>query len=139
MSGGTALINRDLMHPSAVGTNTVDITVTPGKRWLVHGLAVRYVATADVGNRLMRAELVIDGVVCLAVETAAAITASQTAFVAFGHGTSRDASDVGLTIVVPLPELIALPGDIIRVRDSAGINAGDVITVFAFVDVEADL
>lgn len=111
------LLNRDFVRnsASAAGDADADITVPAEKRQLVTAVTVQYIASADVANRLLRLELLIGGVVKAAVQTAVAITASQTVLVSFGAALPNDAAQVNGTIRIGFPEFVALAGNVIRV------------------------
>jgi hypothetical protein len=130
--------NRTLGRATAVGTFTVDVVVPAGERWFIRSIGVRYVTSGVAGNRKVRLEAIVDGVVRSAVESGVNITANSTVHVTFAPGVPVSSGQVSGTLYQPWPQCIAMPADIIRARSPSNGDPGDLIDIFVHADVETD-
>lgn len=131
---------RVLGRQGATGTTSADVVVPADEVWRVMSVASVYAASAVAGNRLLRVEAIVGGVVGQGVETSVPVIADDTTVVMFGPGLGESTVQkpaVDGTIFVPLPEFVMKPTDIVRVRAASGGDAGDVIDIA--VNFEAEI
>lgn len=122
---------------SATGTTSVSFTADTPQDWRLIFAHVSYVAAAVAGSRTIVMELLNgSGVVVGDWHCTPAITSGQTRDVEFMAGTYREATfDANNTVQVPFPIGLIIPdGYSLRLRASAGGNAGD--SLAAYIQVE---
>lgn len=122
---------RAALRTATFTTNTGDVIIpVGGEAWEVLSVTAVFVTTATVGNRVARLEFLDAAPALKATFGAGAnITASLTTTVCWGPDVPRDAAIAAGTLCVPMANAVVLPGERLRVRDSADVDAADTIDV----------
>ena len=116
----------------AANDSSKDFTVPTGKFWELLGVVVNYASTAVAGNRLLRINLLRGGVSYGYIDSPSVQAASLTWNYVIGP-TTPTAAVAGTQVTMTTPRWFPIAADVIRVMDSAAIDAAaDDMSVYLY-------